>query len=183
MKEKIQVFPMSENFEKNLPTNTNEINGAANFLIVDMNQNLIEATTASVKSAMKSKQLTSPSSVASKKANSLSPCNEIAAEDTIKNELAENLEEFYLKTPFNKLKLNKIIESAIHWSLVNGFVIVPKDRDETDLMVCTYLPFTLCPTPIRKRYFDQVMNLQPDINLLVNKIANSPQMVKTALEK
>jgi hypothetical protein len=182
MKEKIQEFPMSENFEKNLPTNTNEINGAANFLIVDMNQNLIEASTASVKSAMKSKLLTSPSSVVSKKPNSSLPCNEIA-EDTIKNELAENLEEFYLKTPFNKLKMNKIIESAIHWSLVNGFVIVPKDRSETDLMVCTYLPFTLCPTPIRKSYFDQVMSLQPDINLLVNKIANSPELMKTALEK
>ena len=138
-----------------------------------MNQNLIESSPASARNATKSK-LNSICSLA---------CLTETTDDTIKNELAEGLDEFYSKEPFNKLKLNKIVEAAIHWSLVNGFVIVPKERSETDLMVCTYLPFTLCPTPIKKSYFEQVLHLQPHINSLVYKIANSHQTMKTALEK
>ena len=40
-----------------------------------------------------------------------------------KNELIQILEEFYSQSIFNKLKLDKIVESAIHWSLVNGIQI------------------------------------------------------------
>ena len=174
MKEKIQVFPMSENLNRNLSSNVNDLN---DFLIVDMNQNLIESSSTSAKNIIKNKQIACLSS------NKSNGCLSEPTDDTVKNELAENLEEFYLKAPYNKLKLNKIVESAIHWSLVNGFVIVPKERSETDLMVCTYLPFTLCPTPIKKSYFEQVLHLQPHINSLVYRIANSHQTMKTALEK
>jgi glutathione synthase len=87
-----------------------------------------------------------------------------------------------LKSLFNKSKLNRIVESAIHWALVNGFVVVPKGRAETDLMVATYLPFTLCPTPLKQTYFRQVFDLQPNINQLVYKIANSPDIMERAFE-
>jgi hypothetical protein len=50
-------------------------------------------------------------------------------------------------------------------------------------MVCTYLPFTLCPTPIKREYFQQVFDLQPDINQLVYKISNSPSFMESAFEK
>ena len=142
-----------------------------------MNQNLIDSSPACASYAAKNK-LNSICSLACLTAETTDD-----DETIIKNELAEGLDEFYSKEPFNKLKLNKIVEAAIHWSLVNGFVIVPKERSETDLMVCTYLPFTLCPTPIKKSYFEQVLHLQPHINTLVYKMANSYQTMKTALEK
>jgi len=44
-----------------------------------------------------------------------------------KNELIQSLEEFYSQSQFNKLKLDKIVESAIHWSLVNGIQISLKN--------------------------------------------------------
>ena len=46
--------------------------------------------------------------------------SESCEDNSIKNDLIENLDKFYLQSSFNKLKLNKIVESAIHWSLVNG---------------------------------------------------------------
>ncbi len=124
-----------------------------------------------------------------------------------KNELIQSLEEFYSQSQFNKLKLDKIVESAIHWSLVNGiqislkntikpfyvilyhfnqkigFVIVPKDCKETDLMVCTFLPFTLLPTPLKREFYEQLTNLQPKINSLIFKIANSPNVLRNAFSK
>jgi hypothetical protein len=44
--------------------------------------------------------------------------------DNKKNELIQSLEELYSQSLFNKLKLDKIVESAIHWSLVNGIEII-----------------------------------------------------------
>ena len=78
---------------------------------------------------------------------------------------------------------NKLIERAIHWCLVNGFVVVPKYIHSNDLMCVTYLPFTLFPTPFKRTDVNQVMNLQPDINLLVSRIASSTQIIEKSLDK
>lgn len=78
---------------------------------------------------------------------------------------------------------NKLVEKAIQWCLVNGFVVVPKYLKPTDLMCVTYLPFTLFPTPFKKNDFDKVIKLQPDINLLVSKIASSHQLIEKSLDK
>ena len=64
-----------------------------------------------------------------------------------------------------------------------GFVIVPKERKLNDSLVVTYLPFTLFPTPFKRIYYEQVFNLQPDINQLVYKLANSPLILERAFEK
>lgn len=44
----------------------------------------------------------------------------VISNENSKNDLIESLEAFNSRSLFNKLKLEKIIESAIHWSLVNG---------------------------------------------------------------
>lgn len=66
---------------------------------------------------------------------------------------------------------------------IKGFVIVPKDFKETDLPVCTFLPFTLTPTPLKREYFQQILDLQPKINQLIYKIASSPFLLQKALGK
>jgi hypothetical protein len=64
-----------------------------------------------------------------------------------------------------------------------GFVIIPKDCKETDLIVCTFLPFTLLPTPLKREFYEQLTNLQPKINSLIFKIANSPDVLRNAFSK
>ncbi len=44
----------------------------------------------------------------------------VISNENSKNDLIASLEEFKSRSLFNKLKLEKIIESAIHWSLANG---------------------------------------------------------------
>ncbi len=62
-------------------------------------------------------------------------------------------------------------------------MIIPKDFQVTDLPVCTFLPFTLTPTPLKREYFKQILDLQPKINQLIYKIASCPFILKNALEK
>ena len=159
--------------KENIKVSTSESNTSAtlahsNGTAVDLNQNIVKST--------------SINDLKLKIKNELVTTNEETV-SSHKNDLIEKLDDFYAQSAFNKLKLNKIVESAIHWSLVNGFVVVPKERTENELMVCTHLPFTLCPTPIRRGYFQQVLALQPDINQLVYKIAKSPEFMKKAFEK
>jgi hypothetical protein len=78
---------------------------------------------------------------------------------------------------------NKLVERAVHWCLVNGFVMVPKHIKSNDLMCVTYLPFTLFPTPFRRADLKQVFDLQPQINMLVSKIASSSRLIENALGK
>lgn len=101
----------------------------------------------------------------------------------IHNELVSQLEASLAKDSLRVNQLNRIVENAIHWSLVNGFVLVPKDRKETDLMVVSYIPFTLFPSPIRRVLYDKVCNLQPKINRLMNKLANSEAIMRRALDE
>lgn len=81
-------------------------------------------------------------------------------------------------------RMRKLVERAIHWCLVNGFVMVPKEcaRDGRGLVV-TYLPFNLFPTGFKRHDFNQVIDIQPRINDLVYKIASSPSRLESALEK
>ena len=81
-------------------------------------------------------------------------------------------------------RMRKLVERAIHWCLVNGFVMVPKEcaRDGRGLVV-TYLPFNLFPTGFKRHDFNQVIDLQSRINDLVYKIASSPSRLESALEK
>ena len=98
------------------------------------------------------------------------------------NELAVQLEK-NLSDKKEVLKINRIIENAIHWALVNGFVFIPKGRLETDLMVVTHMPFTLYPSPFKRAHFENVVKLQPQINELVYRIATTPSTLEKAFEK
>ncbi|CAF0731917.1 unnamed protein product [Brachionus calyciflorus] len=98
------------------------------------------------------------------------------------NYLVEELDEKIKSSNLEVFKINKIIENAIHWCLVNGFVLVPKSRKEEDIMVVTYLPFTLFPTPFKRTHFEQVMNLQTQINELVFKISNSDDFMEKSFQ-
>ena len=80
------------------------------------------------------------------------------------------------------LKVNRIVENAIHWALTNGFVLVPRERSETDLMIVTYMPFTLYPSPFKRAHFEKVYKLQPHINELMYKIASSTQILERAFK-
>lgn len=80
------------------------------------------------------------------------------------------------------IDINRVLENAIHWCLVNGFVLVPKDRQLSEKLVVTYLPFTFLPSVIEREHFNQVANLQPHINQVVYKLANSPDFLETAFE-
>lgn len=82
----------------------------------------------------------------------------------------------------DSIDINRVLENAIHWCLVNGFVLVPKDRQLTEKLVVTYLPFTFLPSVIEREHFNQVVNLQPHINQVVYKLANSPDFLENAFE-
>jgi hypothetical protein len=73
---------------------------------------------------------------------------------------------------YNKhLKLEKFY-------FIKGFVLVPRDRKQTDLMVVTHIPFTLYPSPFKRAHFEKITNLQPNINDLVYKIANNTDFME-----
>ena len=74
---------------------------------------------------------------------------------------------------YNKIKHEKIIQNAVHWSLVNGFVIVPTYLNSMDMISVTHLPFTLFPTPFKREHFNKVWNLQPTLSEIVYKLAKS----------
>jgi len=74
---------------------------------------------------------------------------------------------------YKQTRLNKIVQNAIHWCLVSGFIVVPKGLTSSDLMTVTHLPFTLYPTPFKRKTYQKVVDLQPEINELMYKIANS----------
>lgn len=92
------------------------------------------------------------------------------------------VDEFESNTSLDPQTRNRLVERAIHWCLVNGFVVVPKHVHSSDLMCVTYLPFTLFPTPFRRGDFEQVIRLQPEINLLVSSIASSAQLIEKSLD-
>lgn len=50
-------------------------------------------------------------------------------------------------------------------------------------MVVTYLPFTLFPTPFKKSHFQQVIDLQPQINEIFNKISTNYEFMQKSFEK
>lgn len=50
-------------------------------------------------------------------------------------------------------------------------------------MVVTYLPFTLFPTPFKKAHFQQVIDLQPHVNELFNKISTNVDFMQKSFEK
>ncbi|RNA00504.1 glutathione synthetase-like isoform X2 [Brachionus plicatilis] len=100
----------------------------------------------------------------------------------ITNNLVNRLEEKLTSSKLEQFKINKIIENAIHWCLVNGFVLVPKSRKQEELMVVTYLPFTLFPTPFNKNHFEQVIDLQPHVNELINKISNNDDFMQKSFK-
>jgi hypothetical protein len=64
-----------------------------------------------------------------------------------------------------------------------GFVLVPKTRLESDLMVVTYMPFTLYPSPFRRVLYEKAYKLQPHINELVHKLATSKETLELAFEE
>jgi hypothetical protein len=61
-------------------------------------------------------------------------------------------------------------------------VSIPKDRKQTDPMYVSYLPFTLFPTPFRRSHFEQVFDLQPHINNLINKLSKSSDILEKNFE-
>lgn len=76
---------------------------------------------------------------------------------------------------------NNLVERAIHWALTNGFVLVPKGRPATELPVVSFMPFTIVPTPLERRHFDQICSLQPHVNELVRRLATSTDTLREAL--
>ena len=80
-------------------------------------------------------------------------------------------------------KNNQLIQDAIHWALVNGFVVVPKSLTASDEMCITYMPFTLYPTPYCRKHFETVTTLQPTVNEITYKIAKSESFMKNIFQK
>lgn len=58
-------------------------------------------------------------------------------------------------------------------------MLLSKDNTEYAL----HLPFTLFPSPYSSKHFTQVADLQPYINLLVYKIANSHAILEKIFSK
>lgn len=66
---------------------------------------------------------------------------------------------------------------------LKGFVLVPKERKINDLMIVSYLPFTLFPTIFKRKHFDKAYHLQPHINELMYKLSKSEDILEKAFEK
>ena len=111
MKESIKVLSLTNNKNASLTSSSVENLVDTSILIVDANENILENNSKSLLGASCCKQVAKKVELSNE--NNNSNCFAI-------NEIAERIEEFYSKSSFNKSKLNKIVESAIHWSLVNG---------------------------------------------------------------
>lgn len=85
--------------------------------------------------------------------------------------------------PYEKVRYKKVIQNAIHWCLVNGFLVVPRELKPTDPLSITYFPFTLYPSPLLSKHYDLVMNLQPTINDITYKIGSSINLMEKNFKK
>jgi len=47
----------------------------------------------------------------------------------ITNELAQQIDELYKSSDLNKSRLNRVVERAIHWCLVNGIILLYLNRN------------------------------------------------------
>lgn len=74
---------------------------------------------------------------------------------------------------YNKTRIEKIVQNAVHWSLVNGFVVVPNYLNSLDMMSVTHLPFTLFPTPFEREPYNKIWDIQPIVSDVVFNIAKS----------
>lgn len=74
---------------------------------------------------------------------------------------------------YNKTRIEKIVQNAVHWSLVNGFVVVPNYLNSLDMMSVTHLPFTLFPTPFKREPYNKIWDIQPTVSDVVFNIAKS----------
>lgn len=74
---------------------------------------------------------------------------------------------------YNKIRIEKVVQNAVHWSLVNGFVLVPSYLNSLDMMSVTHLPFTLFPTPFKREPYNKIWDIQPTVSDVVFKVAKS----------
>jgi hypothetical protein len=93
-----------------------------------------------------------------------------------------NLEEYFNKIKSGELpSTNNLIQRAIHWCMMSGFNAIPRTWTENDPIIVSFMPFTLFPSPLSRKHFDQIMNVQPHINKMVFKLARRPDLLEKAL--
>ena len=69
---------------------------------------------------------------------------------------------------------------AANFAVEYGVVIKPP-ADPRNLM--QILPFTLWPSRFPKKQFNLIMELQPDYNILIDKISQNSELLMNSLQK
>ncbi|KAI1285183.1 Glutathione synthetase [Halotydeus destructor] len=82
---------------------------------------------------------------------------------------------------FDRVSLCDIENEARDFSLINGIVLRSRTF-EVDTIV-EQAPVTIFPSPFPRKYFEQAVSLQKDVNLLMHRMSYDHDFLKTSLER
>uniref|UniRef100_A0A0A9YXE9 Glutathione synthetase n=1 Tax=Lygus hesperus TaxID=30085 RepID=A0A0A9YXE9_LYGHE len=87
--------------------------------------------------------------------------------------------ELPIKLPVDEKVLRETVEKAKDWGLMHGVAIRPFDTMNPNTL--TIAPHTLFPTPVPRKDFEELIRLQPALNLLMHKVAHDHKFLEQAL--
>ncbi|KAK9505189.1 hypothetical protein O3M35_009296 [Rhynocoris fuscipes] len=78
-------------------------------------------------------------------------------------------------------ELDSLITKAKDWALMHGAGLRSTDNFSPDSL--NVAPFALFPTPMKRRYFEEAVNLQVSLGELMHKVAHDHEFLTSALKK
>lgn len=85
-----------------------------------------------------------------------------------------------VELPLDESVLREVVEKSKDWGLMHGMGV--RTADNMDPNILTIAPHTLLPSPIPRKDFDELTRLQPELNLIMHKVAHDHAFLKDALK-
>ncbi|EGC34001.1 hypothetical protein DICPUDRAFT_153877 [Dictyostelium purpureum] len=85
----------------------------------------------------------------------------------------------------SKEKLNELKEQGIDWAFGNGFTMIKRPTEEEvkkDIVTITHVPFSLYPSAMNKKLFEEAVNLSQDYNILVHNVSKDFDFLQNTLK-
>ncbi|KAM9992497.1 hypothetical protein ACTFIY_009926 [Dictyostelium cf. discoideum] len=82
-------------------------------------------------------------------------------------------------------KLNELKEHGIDWAFANGLIMIKKPTEEeakNNVVNVTHVPFSLYPSKMNKKLFNEACKLAEDYNLLVHNISKDYDFLQNTLK-
>ncbi|KAK5583577.1 hypothetical protein RB653_005174 [Dictyostelium firmibasis] len=82
-------------------------------------------------------------------------------------------------------KLNELKEQGIDWAFANGLIMIKKPTEEeakNNVVSVTHVPFSLYPSKMNRKLFNEACELAKDYNLLVHNISKDYDFLQNTLK-